>query len=239
MDTIRTVSDTKRDFYSYHNRPINSIYRQVVEELLVEMHLLSVNVDFRKDSIYSLGVVSAFDRFLQGYKPLSDKDSIFNALCQSVGSKPENYRQDAQSITSIPDNWTMDGFIEWLQEPSGGDETQSLKETINQIRNNSYFKYSRLFAIGLYTLIDKIDSEVVKDNDKRNKILDQISEILGFSKDKIQKDLDIYRSNLEKMEQVLLLIQEGIQSDRKKREQRQSQNSNNSEESSSEESQEE
>ncbi|MFM6586777.1 MAG: photosystem II biogenesis protein Psp29, partial [Microcystis panniformis] len=33
MDKIRTVSDSKRDFYTRHTRPINSVYRRVVEEL--------------------------------------------------------------------------------------------------------------------------------------------------------------------------------------------------------------
>ncbi|HAX86545.1 MAG TPA: photosystem II biogenesis protein Psp29, partial [Cyanobacteria bacterium UBA11370] len=66
MNNVRTVSDTKRDFYNCHTRPINSIYRRVVEELMVEMHLLSVNVDFRYDPIYALGVVTSFNRFMQG-----------------------------------------------------------------------------------------------------------------------------------------------------------------------------
>ena len=69
MDTARTLSDTKRSFYTLHTRPINSIYRQVVEEMLVEMHLLSVNADFHYEPIYALGVVNSFDRFMQGYQP--------------------------------------------------------------------------------------------------------------------------------------------------------------------------
>ena len=63
MSNVRTVSDTKRSFYALHTRPISSIYRRVVEELMVEMHLLSVNVDFSYDSIYALGVVTTFDRY--------------------------------------------------------------------------------------------------------------------------------------------------------------------------------
>ncbi|NBD16981.1 MAG: photosystem II biogenesis protein Psp29, partial [Cyanobacteria bacterium] len=27
MDTLRTLSDTKRTFYTLHTRPLNSIYR--------------------------------------------------------------------------------------------------------------------------------------------------------------------------------------------------------------------
>ncbi|MFM8003381.1 MAG: photosystem II biogenesis protein Psp29, partial [Dolichospermum sp.] len=49
VNNVRTVSDTKKTFYTLHTRPINTIYRRVVEELMVEMHLLSVNVDFSYD----------------------------------------------------------------------------------------------------------------------------------------------------------------------------------------------
>jgi photosystem II biogenesis protein Psp29 len=220
VDKIRTISDTKRVFYTHHNRPINSIFRQVVEELLVEMHLLSVNADFRKDPIYCLGVVSAFDRFLAGYRPESDRDSIFYALCQSVGGKDQDYRNEAQGILSIPQNWSMEDFVNWINEPTPEDQTRYLSQTVKTIRDNPNFKYSRLFAIGLYTLMEKIDPELVKDNEKRNSILEKISEALNFSKDKVQKDLDIYRGNLEKMEQVLLLLQETMESDRKKRQER-------------------
>lgn len=221
MNTIRTVSDTKRDFYTHHNRPINSIYRQVVEELLVEMHLLSVNADFRQEPIYCLGVVSAFDRFLAGYQPEEDKSSIFNALCQAVGDNPDHYRQEAYSIISLPENWSMAEFLEWLSDPVTTEGNQRLSQTFREISHNPNFKYSRLFAIGLYTLMEKIDPESIKDNQKRNEILEKIADTLNFSKDKIQKDLDIYRSNLEKMEQVLTLLRETMESDRKKREERQ------------------
>ncbi|MFM6203351.1 MAG: photosystem II biogenesis protein Psp29, partial [Dolichospermum sp.] len=81
MNNVRTVSDTKRTFYTLHTRPINTIYRRVVEELMVEMHLLSVNVDFSYDAIYALGVVTTFDRFMEGYQPEQDQESIFQAIC--------------------------------------------------------------------------------------------------------------------------------------------------------------
>jgi photosystem II biogenesis protein Psp29 len=68
------------------------------KELLVEMHLLSVNVDFRYDPIYALGVVTSFERFMQGYSPESDKASIFNALCQAVDANSDHYRYEAETL---------------------------------------------------------------------------------------------------------------------------------------------
>ena len=50
---------------------------------MVEIHLLRVNQDFRYDPIFALGVVNTFDRFMEGYEPATDRDSIFNALCRA------------------------------------------------------------------------------------------------------------------------------------------------------------
>ena len=140
VSTVRTVSDTKRAFYTLHTRPINSIYRRVVEEMMVEMHLLSVNADFRYDPIYALGVVTTFDRFMLGYRPDTDLTSIFNALCQSLQADPQKYRQDAEQVRSqigntnasdflskvkqLPDSAGGNSLLEWLKPIAGESQVQ-------------------------------------------------------------------------------------------------------------------
>ncbi len=220
MDKVRTVSDTKRDFYTHHNRPINSIYRRVVEELMVEMHLLSVNANFKVDPIYCLGVVTSFDRFMNGYKPEKDKESIFSALCQSVGGDPQEYRKEAENTLEIAQRIPKEELVSWIGSPNPTAGTENIAKVLQEIASNSDYKYSRLFGIGLYTILDKADPELVKDKETRDRYLQQISEALQFSTEKLQKDLDLYRSNIEKMEQVLNVMEEAIIADRKKREQR-------------------
>ena len=220
MDKVRTVSDTKRDFYAHHSRPINSIYRRIVEELMVEMHLLSVNAEFSSDPFYRLGVVTSFDRFMQGYRPEKDKDSIFSALCQSVSGDPQEYRQDAQSVLSLGRLSSTEELISWFGSPTPAEGEEKLAEAVEAIANNPNFKYSRLFGIGLYTLIETIAPEAVKDEKQRNQVLDKLAETLHFSNEKLKKDLELYRGNLEKMEQLLIVLKDSLEADRKKREQR-------------------
>ena len=128
MNNVRTVSDTKRVFYTHHTRPINSIYRRVVEELMVEMHLLAVNVDFRYDPIYALGVVTSFDRFMQGYRPERDKTSIFDSLCQAIGDEPQHYRNDAERLEALAKRLSGKELIAWLSQSfpvAGAEELQT------------------------------------------------------------------------------------------------------------------
>lgn len=217
MNNVRTVSDTKRAFYSSHTRPINTIYRRVVEELMVEMHLLSVNVDFSYNPIYALGVVTAFERFMQGYQPEKDKQSIFNALCQAVESDPQQYRQDAERLGLFAKNSSFPELMAWLR----GDRQQEndLQQQIQAIAHNPNFKYSRLFAIGVFSLLELSDPTLVKDEKQRVEALKNIAATLNISEDKLNKDLELYRANVDKMEQALATIADILSADRKKRQQ--------------------
>lgn len=187
---------------------------------MVEMHLLSVNVDFHYDPIYALGVVTSFNRFMQGYQPERDKESIFEALCKAVGDNPQQYQQDALRLKTAAEHWSAQQFLSWLNSPTPLDNDLGLHTTIAAISDNPKFKYSRLFAIGLYSLLEEADSELVKDQKQVTETLKQIGEALHLPQEKLQKDLELYRSNLEKMAQAQIAIQDAIQADRKKREQR-------------------
>ncbi len=217
MDKVRTVSETKREFYRQHTRPINSVYRRVVEELMVESHLLCVNNDFRYDPIYALGVVTSFERFMQGYSPESDKSSIFAALCQAVGANPQQYRQDAETMLNAAKGLNVAELSAKIGDSDEGTDNAVIN-TLQAIAHQGQFKYSRLFAIGLYTFLAEVDASLVNENDKREEILKQLSAALHLAPDKLQKDLDLYRSNLDKMEQLLAVIEDALDAERKKRE---------------------
>ncbi|NCJ05611.1 photosystem II biogenesis protein Psp29 [Synechococcales cyanobacterium C] len=218
MNNVRTVSDTKRAFYTLHTRPINSIYRRVVEELLVEMHLLRVNEEFRYDSVFALGVVTTFDRFMEGYQPAEDQSSIFVALCKSQDTDPKQYRHDAHKLSEFAQSQSVSALADWIQEAvnSGADE---LAQTFQAIAQNQRFKYSRLFGVGLFTLLEQSDSSVIKDEERLQAILTQICEALNLPQAKLSKDLELYASNLEKIAQAKQAMDDILQAERKRREQ--------------------
>ncbi|WP_071592476.1 MULTISPECIES: photosystem II biogenesis protein Psp29 [Kamptonema] len=220
MNNNSTVSDTKRSFYTIHTRPINSIYRRVVEELMVEMHLLSVNVDFRYNPIYALGVVTAFERFMQGYLPEQDKVSIFNGLCQALGDDPQRYQQDARRLEGLASRVSILDLLSWLEGSTSFEDTGDLQASITAIATNSKFKYSRLFAIGLFALLEIVDPDLVKDPEARVQAIAKVCAALHLPEEKVTKDLDLYRSNLEKIAQARIVLADVLQADRKKREKR-------------------
>jgi photosystem II biogenesis protein Psp29 len=217
VNNVRTVSDTKRTFYNLHTRPINTIYRRVVEELMVEMHLLSVNVDFSYDAIYALGVVTTFDRFMEGYQPEQDKESIFRAICQAVEQDPDRYRQDASRLQAFAASLPSEDLIAGLGQTTSLNQDADLQRQLEAIKANSNFKYSRLFGIGLFALLVQSDPELVKNDKQRTEALKAIANGLHLSEDKLIKDLELYSSNLEKMAQALIVMADILSADRKKR----------------------
>ena len=219
VTNLRTVSDTKRAFYNHHSRPINSLYRRVVEELMVEMHLLSVNVDFVYNSLYALGVVTSFDRFMVGYEPEHDKVSIFSAICQAVGGDPQKYRQDVETLKADLSGLSLSDLNTQLgnAKTTGGD---SLQGKLHTVANQASAKYTRLMAVGLYTLFEIVDVSSLDDKDKREELLKTAAELLALPADKVDKDLEMYRSNLDKMAQAQEVMKDILEAERKKREQR-------------------
>lgn len=183
------------------------------------MHLLSVNADFRYDPIYGLGVVTAFDRFMQGYRPEADKGSIFEAICRALETDPQQYRQSAEQLKAEVGSMTADGFLAQVKDGSSA-SAGLLFDTLRSLKDNPKFKYSRLFAIGLYTLLETMDASLVKEEARREQALKTLSEALSLATDKVQKDLELYRSNLDKITQAQIVLEDMLKADRKKKEER-------------------
>jgi photosystem II biogenesis protein Psp29 len=220
VSNLSTVSDAKRKFNAQHSRPINSIFRRVVEELLVEMHLLSVNEGFIYDPIYALGVVSSYDQFMADYRPAADKASIFIALCQCIGSSADQYRQDATAVKAAAAQLQGTDVLAKVAEMASGQGSDPLAQTLQAIASNSKFKYSRLFGIGLFNLLDDVAADKFVDEASRTDTVSKLAAALNLPADKLGKDLDSYRSNLAKLVQMQAAMADVLEADRKKREKR-------------------
>jgi len=219
VNTVRTVSDTKKDFYLAFPKPVNQVYRRVVDELLVEVHLLKVNQTFVYDSIFALGLVTTFDRFTVGYKPETDRFAVFHALCSALQFDSDRVRQDATTLIDLATR-SPNEVKDLLTKLESGGYLEPLAGQLHTIANKENFKYSRLLGVGLYALLEISDPEVVADNTKREEVLKLVGETLKFGSDRLLKDIDLYRSNLDKIEQARQMIADMVEAERKKRAQK-------------------
>jgi photosystem II biogenesis protein Psp29 len=219
VNTVRTVSDTKKDFYLAFPKPVNQVYRRVVDELLVEVHLLKVNQTFVYDSIFALGLVTTFDRFTLGYKPETDRFAVFHALCSSLQFDSDRIRQDATTLSDLALRSPND-IKPLLTNLDSGISLEPLSDQLQTIAHKENFKYSRLLGVGLYALLEISNPDEIADNTKREEVIKSVGEMLKFGGDRLVKDVDLYRSNLDKIEQARQMMADMAEAERKKRAQK-------------------
>jgi len=187
-----TISDSKSDFHKEFPFVIPPIYRKLADELLVELHLLSHQKNFKNNQIFSLGLKELFIKFTKGYKPADHIGELFNAICNCNGFNPVEINTMSEQLNKKANLLTK----------------ENLNEFISQIKSNSKESnyYSRINAIGIYKLV--LDLPYNKDsNDKEIKEeINKISELLGYQFSRVDKDISMYKSNIDKMKQALEII---------------------------------
>ncbi len=217
MTTVPTVSDTKRAFLQSFPKPVKSVYRRVVDELLVELHLLTVDRTYRYSPILGLGIVSAFDRFMVGYTPEADRQAIFTALCQALHLDPEHLRREAEHLSelSVRSPQAVLSVLTTLESSSG--DVDFLTQQAREIAGIQPYKYSRLLAIGIFVLLETCTPDFWHQAETRQTQLKQIGETLKLGGDRLIRDADLFRSNIEKVEQARQMMQDMVEAERKKR----------------------
>ena len=187
-----TISDSKSDFHKEFPYVIPSIYRKLADELLVELHLLSHQKEFNKDSIFAIGLKEIFSKFTSGYKPSEHISKLFDAICNCNGFNPLEINSAAEQLLS-------------KAKSAKKEDTNELLSRI-KTENNLDGYYSRINAIGIYKLVKEMQScENVKEEDT-NKEINRITELLGYQYSRVEKDISMYKSNIDKMKQALEII---------------------------------
>ena len=187
-----TISDSKSDFHKEFPYVIPPIYRKLADELLVELHLLSHQKNFKNNSIFSIGLKEIFNRFTSGYKPSEHINKLFDAICNCNGFNPTEISSASEKLTRKAKSFKKEDLNEFLSQLHDD--------------NNGNDYYSRINAIGIYKLVSEMPSfKDVKEEDI-NKEINNISKILGYQYSRVEKDISMYKSNIEKMKQALEII---------------------------------
>ena len=187
-----TISDSKSDFHKEFPYVIPPIYRKLADELLVELHLLSHQKNFEKDSIFAAGLVEIFSKFTGGYRPKEHITKLFDAICNCNGFNPNEINSTSEQLLNKAKSYTKEDLNNFVSQ---------LKKERN---HNNY--YSRINAIGIFKLVSEITCfKDLKEEDIAKEIT-VISDILGFQYSRVEKDISMYKSNIEKMKQALEII---------------------------------
>ena len=194
-----TVSDSKRLFHEKFPYVIPGLYKRIVDEILVELNLLTHQNEFKQDYLFCIGLTETFKELTKGYQPKKHLDLLFESLCSSTNFEAKEINEISQKSQKEFKNKTSNDILKLLIEKS-----------------NSKLYPSRILNLAIYILISKAQDLKEKDESETNKMLTDIFEKLNLSANKAEKDIGIYKSSISKMEQAKELIEELRIRDKKK-----------------------
>jgi len=213
-----TVADSKRAFHASFPHVISPLYRRLVDELLVELHLLSHQRGFQADPLFALGLVQVFDTGTRGYRPVEQREPLFHALCGSCGLDAEALRgQRDQALASVGQH-SVEDVKQWIDHQGEG-APELLQQALANVRRSD-FHYSRLMAVGLLTLLEEARGSDSMDPKALRQFAHDTAESMGLLRDRVDKDLGLYTNNLEKLAQAVELMEETVAAERRRNERR-------------------
>ena len=221
MGSALTVSDSKRAFHAAFPHVISPLYRRMVDELLVELHLLSRQKGFRSDPLFAVGLVQVFDGFARGYRPEEHREPLLAALCASSGFDAVALRQQRDAAVAAMEQVGVEQVKRWI-DGQGEGAPEPLATALAEIRRPDHH-YSRLMAVGLLSLLEQARGADSMDPQELRRSAHELGEAMGLLKDRLDKDLTLYAANLEKMAQAVELMEETVAADRRRRERREEQ----------------
>ncbi len=211
-----TVADSKRAFHGAFPFVIAPLYRRMVDELLVELHLLSHQRGFQADPLFAVGVVQVFDAFARGYRPDEQRQPLFLALCSATGFDGHQLRQQSVAALEAMGSHSVEEVKGWIAEGGQG-APPPVANALAEIRRPD-FHYSRLMAVGLLTLLEKAEGADAMDPQTLRGYAHELGEAMGLLRERLDKDISLYAGNLEKMAQAVELMEETLAADRRRRE---------------------
>ncbi|CAA0808625.1 Protein THYLAKOID FORMATION 1- chloroplastic [Striga hermonthica] len=197
-----TVSETKLNFLNAYKRPIPSIYNTVLQELIVQQHLMRYKRSYYYDPVFALGFVTVYDQLMDGYPSNEDREAIFKAYIEALNEDPAQYRADAQKLEEWARTQTGNSLVDFASRE--GEVEDILKDISKRAGSTGSFSYSRFFAVGLFRLIELA-------NATEPTVLDMLCAALNVNKKSVDRDLDVYRNLLSKLVQAKELLKEYVE----------------------------
>jgi photosystem II biogenesis protein Psp29 len=208
---LPTVAETKTNFLKAYRRPIPSVYNSVLQELLVQQHLMRYKKNYQYDPVFALGFVTVYDQLMDGYPSDEDREFIFQAYIRALNEDPDQYRTDARKLEEWARSQNPESLVAFSTKE--GEVEGSLKDIGERAGTKGSFNYSRFFAVGLFRLLELA-------NATEPVVLEKLCAALNIDKRSVDRDLDVYRNLLTKLVQAKELLREYVEREKKKREER-------------------
>ena len=138
---IKTVSATIAAFESNYPKPVATLWRSPINDMLQTTHLSVVNQDFKYDALFGYGFLTLMDLIMGTYPVAGEGDKITDALISALDFDPQQVRSDSAAIKAAV--WACASAV------NKNVHTSDIKSS----HNSALFLDKSLFSGGLHVFV--------------------------------------------------------------------------------------
>ena len=158
---VRTVGEAFADFTKILGCSINALYKNMVTDIVGSTHLIVVDARFKRDSVWSLGLLSALDMLLKNYPEKEISTKIVSSMMQALGLDEAAIRAEAKAVEDYVQGKSPQ---EIEKELASGDASSVLGQIAATAKADNYWMYSRFFGLGLVKIGEIVGVEQTMDD---------------------------------------------------------------------------
>mmetsp|Transcript_1288 Transcript_1288/g.4368 ORF Transcript_1288/g.4368 Transcript_1288/m.4368 type:complete len:295 (+) Transcript_1288:42-926(+) len=196
-NAVKTVSETMRAFESAYTRPIVTVWRGPISDMLQVTHLSVVDKRFKYDAIFGYGYMYIFNTLLDKYPVDGEKDQLIDATIAALDLKPSTLRKDEADVKAWLASKTAEAQI--LDAPSTPNESR-VNQALADVKANDDYLHTRCGNVAVLTMIDHLGLKA------DNATLTRWTDALGMRKRNVEKDAVLLKDVREKMGTAMQMI---------------------------------
>jgi hypothetical protein len=146
------VSQTIAAFESNYPRPVATLWRSPINDMLQTTHLSVVNQDFKYDALFGYGFLTLMDLIMGTYPVEGEGDKITDALISALDFDPQQVRSDSAAIKAAVEGSTEADLLAAAASGSG-----ALGSCVAEIKSRNPYFHTRPGSVGLLSIMDSVN----------------------------------------------------------------------------------